>query len=229
MSTLRLTSTHTDLPLSPTARTTVNRGRARARTDRDDLVGVLEAALICHLGVLVGGVPMVLPTAFGVDLDGPDSGGTLYLHGSVASRSLRAAPDLDICVTLTVLDGLVLARSAFHHSMNYRSAVILGRPRVVDDASERVHALDLIVDHVAPGRAATLRPHTRKELVATSILALPLAEASVKIRSGGPVDDDADVDEGGWAGVIPVRQVRGAPEPDAFVPAGTAAPEPRLP
>jgi nitroimidazol reductase NimA-like FMN-containing flavoprotein (pyridoxamine 5'-phosphate oxidase superfamily) len=196
-------------PLSPTPRTTVTRGRERARTDRRDLVEVLEAALVCHLGVLIDGTPVVLPTAYGFDLDAPDDGGTLYLHGSVASRSLQTALEADVCVTVTVLDGLVLARSAFHHSMNYRSAVVLGRPRLVEQPEERGHALDLIVDHVAPGRAATLRAHTRKELAATSVLALGLAEASVKVRSGGPVDDEADLGGGDWAGVIPLRVVSG--------------------
>jgi hypothetical protein len=108
-----------------------------------------------------------------------------------------------------VLDGLVLARSAFHHSMNYRSAVVIGQPRVVDDHDERIRALDLIVDHVAPGRSATLRPHTRKELVATRVLALGLAEASVKVRAGDPVDDEEDLDSGQWAGVLPLRMEAG--------------------
>jgi len=204
-----LPSSLAERPLSPSPRTKVNRSPARARTDRQDLYDVLDAAMICHLGVVVDGSPMVLPTAFGVDLDGPDRSGTIYLHGSVASRSLRAAPQLDVCITLTVLDGLVLARSAFHHSMNYRSAVIFGRPRVVDDVEERLHALDLIVDHVVPGRAATLRPHTRKELAATSVLALGLAEASVKVRSGDPVDGKSDLDGDEWAGVIPLKIVAG--------------------
>ena len=215
MSVLTSTVVISERPLSPTARTTVQRGRARARVDRQALHDVLEASLICHLGVVIDGTPMVLPTAFGVDLDGPDEGGTLYLHGSVASRSLRTAPEAEICVTLTVLDGLVLARSAFHHSMNYRSAVILGRPRVVADADERERALGLIVDQVVPGRSAALRAHTRKELVATSVLALPLAEASVKVRTGGPVDDEADLDSGEWAGVIPLRTVAGDVETSA--------------
>jgi nitroimidazol reductase NimA-like FMN-containing flavoprotein (pyridoxamine 5'-phosphate oxidase superfamily) len=165
--------------------------------------------MTCHLGLMVEGSPMVLPIAFGVDLEGPDRGGTIYLHGSVASRSLRAAPQLDVCITLTVLDGLVLARSAFHHSMNYRSAMIFGRLRVVDDVPERLHALNLIVDHGVPGRAATLRPHTRKELAATTVLALGLAEASVKVRTGDPVDDKSDLDDDQWAGVIPLTIVAG--------------------
>ena len=194
-------------PLSPTSRTTLRRHADRAGTDRRDLYEVLDAAMICHLGVLIDGAPMVLPTAFGVDLDGPDEGGTLYLHGSVASASLRAAPLGALCVTFTLLDGLVLARSAFHHSMNYRSAVVIGEPRLVDDPEEKRHALDLVVDHAVPGRSKTLRPHTRKELAATSVIALALAEASVKARSGGPIDDDVDIENGGWAGVLSLRLV----------------------
>ena len=194
-------------PLSPTARTTLNRRRDRASTDRQDLYEVLDAAMICHFGVMVDGAPLVLPSAFGFDPDGPDEGGTLYLHGSIASLSLVAGRQQPLCVTFTVLDGLVLARSAFHHSMNYRSAVVMGRPRVVDDAAEKARALNLVVDHVVPGRMATLRAHTRKELAATVVLALPLVEASVKARAGDPVDDESDLAEGGWAGVIPLRLV----------------------
>ncbi len=170
---------------------------------------MLDAALICHFGVLVDGAPIVLPTAFGFDPDGPDAGGTLYLHGSVASQSLRAAPQQAICVSFTVLDGLVLARSAFHHSMNYRSAVVFGVPRLVEEPEEKARALDLVVDHAVPGRAATMRPHTRKELAATSVLALSLAQASVKARSGGPIDDEADIADGAWAGVLPLRFAAG--------------------
>ncbi|MDQ3733382.1 MAG: pyridoxamine 5'-phosphate oxidase family protein [Actinomycetota bacterium] len=195
------------LPLSPTPRTTLNRRRDRAGTDRRDLYDVLDAALVCHFGVLVDGAPLVLPTAFGFDPAGPDDGGTLYLHGSVASLSLVAARQRPICVTFTVLDGLVLARSAFHHSMNYRSAVVMGTPRTVDDPDEKSRALSLVVDHVVPGRMETLRPHTRKELAATSVLALSLAEASVKARTGDPIDDESDLQNGGWAGVIPLRVV----------------------
>ena len=197
-------------PLSPTPRSTPRREKERAQTDRAALREVLDASLICHLGVVVDGVPLALPTVFGVDLDGPDEGGTLYVHGSVASRSLVDGPGQDVSVTLTVLDGLVLARSGFMHSMNYRSAVVIGRPRVVSDQAERSHALDVLVDHVVPGRSATLRRPTRKELAATTVLALPLHEASVKRRTGDPQDDDADVAAGGvWAGVLPLRTVAG--------------------
>jgi len=178
-------------------------------SDRAALLGLLEDALTCHLGVVIDGAPVVLPTAFGVDPDGPDLDGTLYLHGSVAARSLRAGASADLCVTVTQLDGLVLARSAFHHSMNYRSAVIMGSGRVVDEQQEKVRALDLIVDHVVPGRAAALRPHLRKELAATVVVALSLHEASMKQRVGDPVDDCADIAAGVWAGVVPLRVTAG--------------------
>ena len=199
-------------PLSPTPRSTPRRERERARSDRTALHEVLDAALVCHLAVVVDGLPLALPTVYGVDPAGPDEGGTLYLHGSVASRSLVQAPDQDDSVTFTVVDGLVLARSGFNHSMNYRSAVVVGRPRQVTDADERAHALDLLVDHAAAGRAATLRRPTRKELAATTVLALPLHEASVKSRAGDPEDEDEDVAAGGvWAGTVPLRTVAGEP------------------
>lgn len=194
--------------LSPTDRTTLRRGKARAAADRVALVDVLDAARVCHLGVVVDGSPRVVPTTYAYDLEGPDRGGTLYLHGSVAARSLHV--DGELCVTITVLDALVLARSAFHHSMNYRSAMILGVPRMVDDAAERDHALVSIVDRLVPGRAGSLRKNTRKELTATSVVALPLWEASVKSRSGGPVDDPDDIERGGvWAGLVPLREAVG--------------------
>ncbi len=197
-------------PLSPTGRSTPRREKERAQADRAALYEVLDAAVICHLGVLVDGVPMALPTVFGVDLDGPDEGGTVYVHGSVASRSLVQAPAQDVSVTMTVLDGLVLARSGFMHSMNYRSAVVVGRPRPVTDEAERSHALEVLVDHVVPGRAAALRRPTRKELAATTVLALPLHEASVKLRTGDPEDEDFDVAAGGvWAGVVPLVTTAG--------------------
>jgi nitroimidazol reductase NimA-like FMN-containing flavoprotein (pyridoxamine 5'-phosphate oxidase superfamily) len=202
-------------PLSPTPRTTVGRGRNRLVVDRAALHALLADALVAHLGVVVGdGHPLVLPVAFGVDLDGPDEGGSLYVHGSVAARWLREAADATVCVTVTELDGLVAGRSAFHHSMNYRSAVVIGKARVVEDAAERQRALDLVVDHMIPGRAATLRASTRKELAATALLAVPLHEASMKARQGGPVDEPGDYAAGGWGGHIPLYRVAGAPVPD---------------
>ncbi len=207
-----------DTPLSPTPRSTPRRERERAQSDRAALYDVLDASLVCHLGVVVDGVPLALPTVFGVDADGPDEGGTLYVHGSVASRSLVQGPGQDVSVTMTVLDGIVLARSGFNHSMNYRSAVVIGRPRVVADEAERSRALDLLVDHVTPGRSAALRRPTRKELAATVVLALPLHEASVKRRAGDPLDEDVDVEAGGvWAGVVPLRLAAGEPVTSADV------------
>ena len=166
-------------PLGPTARTTVGRGRERAVADRDRLHALLADGLVAHLGVVVEGHPVVLPTAYAVDPDGPDRDGTLYVHGSVAAGWLRAGTGATVCVTVTELDGLVAGRSAFHHSMNYRSAVVIGTARAVEDAGERQRALDLIVDHMLPGRSVTLRPSTRKELAATAVLAVPLHEASM--------------------------------------------------
>ena len=197
--------------LSPTPRTTINRGRNRAVADRGRLLDLLADGLVAHLGVVAGGHPVVLPTAYAVDPAGPDEGGTLYLHGSVAAGWLGRAIDREVCVTVTELDGLVAARSGFHHSMNYRSAVVIGRPRRVEDPEERRRALDAIVDHMIPGRSATLRPATRKELAATAVLALPLAEASMKQRAGDPADEEADVVAGTWAGVVPLRRVSSGP------------------
>lgn len=195
--------------LSPTTRSRPRREKERAQSDRATLHDVLAASLICHLAVVVDGVALALPTVFGVDPDGPDEGGTLYVHGSVASRSLVQGPEQDVSVTMTVLDGMVLARSGFMHSMNYRSAVVIGRPRVVT-GEEKAHALDVVVDQVVPGRSAALRRPTRKEVAATTVLALPLHEASVKVRSGDPEDEHFDVEAGGvWAGVVPLRVVAG--------------------
>ncbi|MGH3470633.1 MAG: pyridoxamine 5'-phosphate oxidase family protein [Nocardioidaceae bacterium] len=211
-------------PLSPTARTQVRRSRERGLVDRRALFDLLATGLVCHLGVVIDGAPRVLPTAYAVDQHGPDRGGTLYLHGSVAARSLLASADSELCVTVTIVDGLVLARSGFHHSMNYRSAVVMGRGRLVDDADERLHALDLVVDHVVPGRAATMRAHTRKELAATMVVALPLHEASVKARTGGPIDEPSDVASGVWAGVLPLAVTAGDLLTDAEA-AGVTPPE----
>lgn len=204
-----------DLSLEPTARTRIGRGRERAVSERARLMELLADALIAHVGVVAGQHPVVLPAAFAVDPDGPDEGGSLYVHGSVAAGWLRAAPDTTVCVTVTELDGLVAGRSAFHHSMNYRSAVVIGPARQVDDPDERQHALDLIVDHMIPGRSATLRASTRKELAATVVIAVPLHEASMKERAGGPGDEPEDIAAGVWGGHVPLRRVATAPVPDA--------------
>ena len=211
--------------LSPTERTRINRLPERGVADRAALLDVLGEGIVAHVAVDAGDHPVALPVAYGVDPDGPDAGGTLYVHGSVASRSLVQRPDQDVSVTMTVLDGIVLARSGFNHSMNYRSAVVIGRPRRVEDADERSHALDLLVDHVTPGRSAALRRPTRKELAATTVLALPLHEASVKRRTGDPVDEEEDVAAGGvWAGVLPLRVAGGDPVTSADA-AGVPVPE----
>ena len=219
-----MTIAQSTTPLSPTERTQIRRVRERGASDREALYDVLTDGLICHLGVVIDGAPRVLPTAFAFDPDGPDHDGTLYLHGSVAAASLVAGRQQTICVTVTVVDGLVLARSAFHHSMNFRSAVVMGDPRLVTDPEERDHALTLIVDRLLPGRAATLRDHTRKELAATTVLGLPLHEASVKIRAEGVGDEASDIEAGSWAGVVPVRTVFESPETDPDSPAGTRTP-----
>jgi uncharacterized protein len=197
-----------DSQLSPTPRTTLHRLRERGRLDRADLDGVLAAGLVCHLGVVIDGAPVVLPTGYG------RIGDNLYLHGSSANRSLLAAAGKTVCVTITLLDGLVCARAVFHHSMNYRSAVIFGTARLVEDPQEKLSALEAVTNHLVPGRWDHSRPPTRKELAATAVLALPLDEASVKARSGGPKDDPEDYDSGIWAGVLPAALTFGAAEPD---------------
>jgi nitroimidazol reductase NimA-like FMN-containing flavoprotein (pyridoxamine 5'-phosphate oxidase superfamily) len=208
-----------EMPLSPTPRTTLHRLRERARTDRDDLYAVLDAGLICHLGVVVDGAPLVLPTGYG------RIGDTLYLHGSSANRSLLAAAGQDVCVTITLLDGLVCARSIFNHSMNYRSAVVIGPARLVTGEPERLDALRAVTEQLAPGQWEYARQPTRKELAATAVLAVPLAEASVKVRSGPPHDDPEDCESGTWAGVIPAALTFGPPEPDPELSPAVAVPD----
>ncbi len=195
---------------APTARTTFRRLPARGSYDRDAAYAILDEALVCHVGFVADGHPMVIPTTYGRDRD------RLLIHGSAAGRLLRTlVSGIDVCVTVTLLDGLVLARSTFHHSMNYRSVVILGRAERVDGLDDKRAALDRIVEHIVPGRTAEARPPTDKELRATLVLALPMDEASVKVRTGGPVDDDEDMVLPVWAGVIPLTLVPGDPIPDA--------------
>lgn len=206
--------------LSPTPRSTLGRHRERAATDRRALHDVLDSTLICHLAVIRNGAPLVLPTGFG------RVGDTLYVHGSTGATSLRAAADgVPVCVTVTRVDGIVYARSAFHHSMNYASAVIHGSARQVVDEVEKSLALQAIVEHLSPGSWGRTRRPNRRELAATAVLAIPLTEASVKVRTGPPVDDDADLGSGTWAGVLPVTQVWGAPEPCPLLPADVVVPQ----
>ncbi len=207
------------MPLSSSPRTTLHRLRERARTGRDDLYSVLDAGLICHLGVIIDGAPVVLPTGYGRIDD------TLYLHGSSANRSLLAAAGQDVCVTVTLLDGLVCARSIFNHSMNYRSAVVLGPARLVTEGPERLAALRAVTEQLAPGQWDYARQPTRKELAATAVLALPLAEASVKVRTGPPHDEPEDYQLGTWAGVIPAALTFGPPQPDPEVDPAALVPD----
>ncbi|GII27679.1 pyridoxamine 5'-phosphate oxidase family protein [Planotetraspora mira] len=179
--------------LSATSRTRHRRLREQGRTDREDLFAVLRAGFVCHLGVVADGDPMVVPTVYGFDSD------HIYVHGSVASRSL--AQGATVCVTITHIDGLVLARSVFEHGVNYRSAMIYGVPRALED-EEKLAALECLTEHVAPGQWDYARRPNRKELAATTILAISLEEASVKVRQGPP--EDADDPHDVWAGVLPL-------------------------
>jgi nitroimidazol reductase NimA-like FMN-containing flavoprotein (pyridoxamine 5'-phosphate oxidase superfamily) len=206
-------------PLSVTERTRLRRHSERGRAGRAELYEVLDAGMICHFGVIMDGSPVVLPTAYG------RRGDTLYLHGSSANRGILAAAGQPVCVTVTHLDGLVCARAAFNHSANYRSAVVFGTGRLVTDDAERLAAFRAVTEQLIPGRWDTLRLPTRKELAATAALAIPLAEASVKIRTGPPADDTADLGADVWAGVVPVVTMFGEPQPDPALRPGIAVPD----
>lgn len=203
------------MSLSTTPRTTLGRLRERGATDRAALYDVLDAGLVCHVGLVRDDTPVVLPTGYG------RIGDTLYVHGSTGARWLREGP---VCVTVTHLDGIVHARSVFHFSMNYRSAVVLAEARRVTDDQERWAALEAIVEHLAPGAWGYARVPNKREMAATVVLAVDLAEASVKVRTGPPGDDAEDVTDDVWAGVVPLTSGYGAPIPDAHVPAGATAP-----
>jgi uncharacterized protein len=205
-------------PLSSTPRTTLRRVKERGKTDRADLYAVLDEGLVCHLGVVADGAPVVLPTAYGRD------GDTLYLHGSSANGMFAAADGQRVCVTVTHTDGLICARSAFHHSVNYRSAVVFGTATIVRDETERLHGLEVVTEHLIPGRWAAVREPTKKEMAATAVLSLPLDEASVKIRTGMPVDEPEDYDLDVWAGVLPMAVAFGEPCPDPRLPEGIRMP-----
>jgi nitroimidazol reductase NimA-like FMN-containing flavoprotein (pyridoxamine 5'-phosphate oxidase superfamily) len=200
-------------------RTTVKRLPKRGVYERDTVNAILDEALVCHVGFARDGQPYVIPTSYA------RVGDVLYIHGSAASRMLRAlAGGIPVCVTVTLLDGLVLARSTFHHSMNYRSAVILGMARLVDDPAEKSRALEAIVEHIVPGRSAEARAPNPNELAATSVLALNIEEASAKIRTGPPIDDAEDMDRSVWAGVLPLRLTPQTPVPDAALAAAIGVP-----
>ena len=206
-------------PLPVTERTRHRRLREQGSTDRRELDDILAAGVICHLGVVVDGYPMVVPTVYGL------AGDTLYLHGSVASRSLVSAPQATICVTVTHVDGLVLARSVFEHAVNYRSAMIYGTPRPVTEREDKLAGLRSLTEHIAPGQWDYARRPSKKELAKTSLLALPLDEASVKIRRGPPDDGDSpDAALPVWAGVLPLATAWHDPDPDPVLPAGIPLP-----
>jgi len=207
-------------PVAPSERTTVKRLPKRGQYDRETVAAILDEALACHVGFVVDGQPYVIPTIHGRKQD------RLYLHGSAASRMLRSlAEGIPVCVTATLIDGLVMARSAFHHSMNYRSVVVLGRARLLEDPAEKNEALRVIVEHVNPGRWAKVRWPNEKELKATSVLSLSIAEASAKIRTGPPIDDEEDMSVPCWAGVLPLQLTTAKPVPDERCLPGFDAPE----
>jgi nitroimidazol reductase NimA-like FMN-containing flavoprotein (pyridoxamine 5'-phosphate oxidase superfamily) len=205
--------------IAPTARTRVKRLPKRASYDRDAIYSILDTALVCHVGFAIDGQPYVIPTLH-VRIDD-----RLYIHGSAASRMLGAAADgTPLAVTVTHIDGVVLARSAFHHSVNYRSAVILGTAKLVADPAEKLVVMNGLVDHVAPGRWDHIRHPNEKELAATSVLSIPIMEASAKLRSGDPIDDEADYALPIWAGQIPFATRALAPVADARLDASTPIP-----
>jgi nitroimidazol reductase NimA-like FMN-containing flavoprotein (pyridoxamine 5'-phosphate oxidase superfamily) len=201
---------------TPTERTRLGRIPNRASYDRAQVHAILDEGKVCHVGFSLDGQPYVIPTGYA------RLGDELFIHGSAASRMVRALGDgIDICVTITLIDGLVLSRSAFHHSMNYRSVVILGRARVVADPVEKTMALRCFTNHIVPGRWEEVRPPSDQELKGTTVLALPLREVSAKIRTGGPVEDPADLDRAVWAGVVPLRTITGEPLAAPDLAAGT--------
>jgi uncharacterized protein len=205
--------------LQPTPNTTLKRLPQRGSYDRATVNAILDEAFICHVGFVVDGQPFVIPTSFA------RIGDQLFIHGSAASRMLRTlSGGVPVCVTVTLVDGLVLARSAFHHSINYRSVVILGQATLVEDAEQKWRALQAFTEHIIPGRWAEVREPDEQELKATSVLALPLVEASAKIRTGAPKDDEADYALPVWSGVLPLLTATGAPQADEYTPAVTPVP-----
>jgi uncharacterized protein len=196
--------------IAPTPRTRVKRLPKRASYDRDVIYALLDSALVCHVGFALNGQPYVIPTLQVRISD------RLYIHGSAASRTLGAAADrTPFAVTVTHIDGLVMARSAFHHSVNYRSVVILGTAKLVTDHAEKLAVMKGLIDHVAPGRWDHIRQPNEKELDATSVLSIQIEEASAKLRSGGPIDDEADYALPVWAGEIPFSTTALAPVADS--------------
>jgi uncharacterized protein len=213
-------SESTDAKFLPTQRTQVKRLPQRGEYDRQTIYDILDEGLICQVGFVVDGQPFVIPTAYG------RVGDRLYIHGSPASRMLRTLKEgVNVCLTVTLLDGLVLARSAFHHSMNYRSVVVFGQATLVEDADEKMEALKAFTEHVMRDRWTEVRPPTRQELSGTLVLALPLSEASAKMRSGAPIDDEADYALPVWAGELPLRVTPLSPVADPRLAADVELPQ----
>ena len=205
---------------TPTPNSKIKRHPERGSYDRAAVYAILDAGLVCHVGYAIGDQPLVTPTIHWRE------GDTLYWHGSAASRMLETlASGVKACVTVTIVDGLVLARSAFTHSMNYRSAMVFGTAKLIEGRAEKLAALEYLIERLYPGRWAALRAPHEKEIKATSVIAMPIAEASAKVRSGPPLDYDADMGEPVWAGVIPLSLVPGAPVADPKLDAGIALPE----
>jgi len=204
---------------APTERTALKRLPERASYDREVVYKILDEGFVCHVGFVNDGQPFVIPTAYG------RVGDNLYIHGSAASRTLRATGGgIPVCVTVTLVDGLVLARSAFHHSINYRSVVILGAATMVEAAEEKMTALRAFTEHVIPGRWDDVREPSELELKGTSVLALPLVEVSAKVRTGPPKDDEEDMAIPVWAGELPLRIMAGSPVDDPQLSAGFSPP-----
>lgn len=200
----------TNKEIKPTEKTKLRRLPKRGAFDREAIFNILDEAFVCHIGFTIDDETFVIPTGYA------RMGDNLLIHGSAASRMTRAmAWEKPVCVTVTLIDGLVLARSAFHHSMNYRSVVIFGKAKLISDEQEKLDALKAFTDHLVPHRWAEVRPPNAKELKATMVLSLPIEEASAKIRTGNPVDDDEDYTMDVWAGVIPLNLAAGAPVADS--------------
>lgn len=205
---------------SPTPISKIKRHPERGSYDRAAVYAILDAGLVCHVGYALGDQPVVTPTIHWRE------GDTLYWHGSAASRMLETlATGVKACVTVTIVDGLVLARSAFTHSMNYRSAMVFGTARLVEGRAEKLAALEYLIDRLYPGRWATLRAPHEKEIKATAVIAMPIAEASAKVRSGPPLDAADDISAKVWAGVIPLALAPGAPVADPKLDASTSLPD----
>jgi nitroimidazol reductase NimA-like FMN-containing flavoprotein (pyridoxamine 5'-phosphate oxidase superfamily) len=205
--------------LTPTARTTLKRLPVRGSHELEQIYSILDEGMVCHVAFVADGKPVVMPTAYGRKDD------VIYLHGAVAGRMARAlATGIELCVTVTLVDGLVLARSAFHHSMNYRSVVVFGQATLVQDEARKFEAMRVLTEHLVPGRWETIRTPTSAELAGTLVLEVPILEASAKVRVGPPVDDEADYELPVWAGVVPLALVPGRPVADPRL-----APEVRTP